>query len=131
MDHSGTTPGPLGRIVTFLRQLGYDAYEKVKVPGKSGAEHVLDIFAQRDDMIVKPAIAIDLVSAEQGKIVGIDKVSQFDAKAYDTGIRNKVLIGLVPISQESRQFALQQRIKLLEEYELENLIRTHGMDLRN
>jgi hypothetical protein len=80
---------------------------------------------------VKPAIAIAVISAEQGQIVGIDKVSQFDAKAFDTGIRNKVLIGLVPISQESRQFAKQQRIKLLEEYELENLIRSWAVDLRS
>jgi CheY-like chemotaxis protein len=131
IDRPSTGSGHSGRIVSFLRQLGYDAYEKVKVPGRSGAEHILDIFAQRDDVIVKPAIAIALVSAEQGQIVGIDKVSQFDAKAFDTGIRNKVLIGLVPISQESRQFAKQQRIKLLEEHELESLMRSWAMDLRS
>jgi CheY-like chemotaxis protein len=128
LSQVSSTAGPIARIVSFLRQRGYDAFERVKIPGKSGAEHILDVFAQRDDVIVKPAIAIAVVSGEQGQqVVGIDKVSQFDSEAFDTGIRNKVLIGLSPVTQEARQFAMQQKIKILEEHDVENLIRSWAM----
>ncbi len=120
----GTSSGPRSQIAAFLRNRGYEVYEKAIVPGKSGADHTFDIFAQRDDLIVKPAIAVAVVNADRGQVVGIDKVSQFDAEAFDSGIRNKVFIGIPQISPEAKQFAKQQRIKIAEEFELEGLIRS-------
>jgi CheY-like chemotaxis protein len=122
MDQMGASSGPRAKIAAFLRNRGYDVFERARVPGKSGAEHTFDIFAQRDDVIVKPAIAIEVVIAEKGQVVGIDKVSQFDAEAFDAGIRNKVFVGIPQIAPEAEQFAKQQRIKTLGEYELAGLI---------
>jgi len=122
LDQIGTSSGPKAKIAAFLRNRGYDVFERAKVPGKSGAEHTFDIFAQRDDVIVKPAIAIEVVTAEKGQVVGIDKLSQFDAEAFDAGIRNKVFVGIPQIASEAEQFAKQQRIKTLGEYELTGLI---------
>lgn len=124
LDQLGASSGPKAQIAAFLRNRGYDVYERAKVPGKSGADHTFDIFAQRDDVIVKPAIAVDVTTGENGQIVGIDKVSQFDAEAFDSGIRNKVFVGIPQVSPEAKQFAKQQRIKVVEEYELEGLIRS-------
>lgn len=124
LDQVGASSGPKAQIAAFLRNRGYDVYERAKVPGKSGADHTFDIFAQRDDVIVKPAIAVAVVTGENGQIVGIDKMSQFDAEAFDSGIRNKVFVGIPQVSPEAKQFAKQQRVKVVEEYELEGLIRS-------
>jgi hypothetical protein len=118
LDQIGTSSGPKAQIAAFLRNRGYDVYERALIPGKSGAGYTFDIFAQRDDVIVKPAIVVAVVIAEKGQVVGIDKVSQFDAEAFDAGIRNKVFVGIPQIGPEARQFAKLQRIKLLEEYEV-------------
>jgi CheY-like chemotaxis protein len=122
LDKVRTSSDPRSKIAEFLRGRGYEVYEKAIIPGKSGAEHTFDIFAQRDDVIVKPAIAVAVVNADKGQVVGIDKVSQFDAEAFDSGIRNKVFIGIPQISPEAKQFAKQQRIKITEGDELKGLI---------
>lgn len=124
LDQVGASSGPKAQIAAFLRNRGYEVYEKARVPGKSGAEHVFDIFAQRDDVIVKPAIAVAVVTDDRGQVVGIDKVSQFDAAAFDSGIRNKVFVGIPQVGPEAKQFAKQQRIKILEQQELDVLIRS-------
>ncbi len=124
LDQVGASSGTRAQIAAFLRNRGYDVHEKAKILGKSGAEHAFDIFAQRDDVIVKPAIVVAVATAADGQVVGIDKVSQFDAEAFDSGIRNKVFVGIPQISPEAKQFAKQQRIKAVEEYELEGLIRS-------
>jgi len=41
-------------------------------------------------------------------------VSQFDTKAYDTGIRDKILIATSKLSPAARQLAKQQGIKVIE-----------------
>lgn len=122
LDQMGASSGAKGRIAAFLKSRGYDVYDRVKIPGKSGAEHIFTLFAQRDDVIVKPAIAVEVVIDDKVQVVGIDKLSKFDGETFDAGIRNKVFVGIPKISDEVRQFAKQQRIKALDEYELLGLI---------
>jgi len=119
---SGTFSWPQGKIATYLSSKGYEVHENAKIKGKSGAEYTFDIFAQRDDVIIKPAIVVSVLSVEDKLAVGIDKISQFDAETFDAGLRNRVVIGIPQISPEAKQFARQQRIKLLEESELRAII---------
>ena len=44
----------------------------------------------------------------------LDKVFDFDAKAYDIVIHDKVFIAAPGLSQEAKQFAERQRIKVFE-----------------
>ena len=120
----GASTGPRGQIAAYLWGRGYEVHEDARIQGKSGAEHAFDIFAQRDDVIIKPAIAVAVVTVGKGQAVGIDKISQFDAEAFDAGIRNKVVIGIPQISPEAKQFTRQQRIKVVEESELAGLLHT-------
>jgi DNA-binding response OmpR family regulator len=110
-----------GELAAFLRHRGYEVFEKARIIGKSGAEHIFDIFAQRDDAIIRPTIAITISNADEGPM-GVDKVSQFDAEAYDSGIQNKVIIGIPKVSQEGKQLAKQQRIRAIDEHELTGLL---------
>jgi hypothetical protein len=112
--------GTLSRVVEFLQQRGYEVFEKAKVAGKSGADHIFDVFARRDDVIVKPTIAV-FMAVENGHTTGVDKIAQFDAEAYDAGIRNKSVIGVPRIGPQARQFAKQQRITVLDENEIGSL----------
>lgn len=124
LSELGAQSGPQAQLTEFLRYRGYEVFEKAKVPGKSGAEHIFDIFAQRDDVIVKPTIAVAIATADEGQAVGVGKVAQFDAEAFDAGIRNKVFVAIPQTIPEAKQFARQQRIRVLDEHELEGLIRS-------
>jgi len=104
-------------LLEYLQTQGYEIKEKAKVKGKSGAEHTIDILAARDDSIVVHNIIIGIeVSAQP---IGIDKVFDFDDKAYDIGTHNKLLVAVPGLSQEAMSFARRQRIKVFETPALE------------
>ena len=85
--------------------------------GRSGAEHSIDILATKDEGIVVHNIAIGIeVSAQP---LGIDKVFDFDDKAYDCGIPDKLLIAVPGLTREASRFAQRQRIKVFETEALE------------
>ena len=52
-------------------------------------------------------------------MIELDKVFDFDGRAYDVGIRNKLLIASPGLSREAKQFAEKQRIRVFEVKELE------------
>jgi hypothetical protein len=108
---------PKVRFVEFLRQLGYKVTENARVQGRSGAEHSLDILATRDDGVVTHTIAIGIEIARER--IGLDRVLDFDVKAYDSGIHDKILIIIPELSEEARKFATYQRIKVLEPRDME------------
>ena len=105
------------KLVDYLKQLGYQVEEDAKILGRSGAEHKLDILASRDDGLVTHHIAIGIEVEE--KPVELDKVFDFDDKAYDAGILDKVFIAVPELSREAKQFAQRQRIRVFEVKELE------------
>ena len=99
-------------LIEYLKQLGYQVKENAEVEGKSGAIHNIGILATRDDGILIQDIAIRVEVEEEP--VGLDKVFAFDNKAYDTGIRHKVLIAFPRLTLQARQFAERQRIRVFE-----------------
>ena len=121
VNHSGSVAANArSLIVRFLRNRGYEVYERALILGKSGIEHIFDIFARRDDKIVVPTVAIG-IGSETGQTVGLDELSKFDAAAFDAGIRNKVFLGLSEISMQAKQFATQQKIDIIEQQDLRKL----------
>jgi hypothetical protein len=46
--------------------------------------------------------------------MGLDRVFDFDDRAYDAGILDKVLIAVPGLTKEARQFARRQGIKVFE-----------------
>ena len=104
-------------LMEYLKQLGYEVKENAEVKGRSGATHNIDILATRDDGIILHHIAIGIEVA--GEPVGLDKVFDFDDKAYDIGILDKVFIAVPGLTQEASQFAQRQRIRVFEVKRLE------------
>jgi hypothetical protein len=109
-----------GQFIHFLRNHGYEVTENAKVSGtsRSGAEHQLDILAQRDDGLIAYTVGIDILIDSAGREIELDKVFAFDSKIFDMGIHDKVLIAVPNLSAEARQYAQQQRIKIIEEKDL-------------
>ena len=101
-------------FVEYLRSLGYRVDEKARIQGRSEAEYTLDILAQRDDGFIIHTVGIDTIIAAVEDNVGLDSVTSFDAKAYDIGLHEKVLLISPNLSKEAGQFARQQRIKVIE-----------------
>jgi hypothetical protein len=111
---------PKLRFVEFLKQHGYKVAENARVRGRSGAEHSLDILATRDDGVITHTLAIGIEIARER--IGLDRILDFDVKAYDSGIHDKILIAIPELGEEARKFASYQRIKVLEPRDLEILL---------
>jgi predicted RNA-binding Zn-ribbon protein involved in translation (DUF1610 family) len=113
--------GPKAHLIDFLKNRGYEVTERARITGKSksGAEHMLDILARRDDGLVAHTVGIGIVIDCRGRDIGLDEVFAFDDKAYDLGINDKVLLVSPRLSAEAKQFAQRQRIKILEGKDLE------------
>jgi len=109
-------------IVRFLRNRGYEVYEMAKISGKSGTEHVFDIYARRDDKIITPTIAVAIAGDPSGQPIDANDIAQFDSAAYDAGIRNKAFLGIPKVTEQAKQVARQQKIEILEWQDLGRLV---------
>jgi general secretion pathway protein E len=131
---------PKGWLKWLLEKRGYSVDEKVKVTGRSGAEHILDLYAQKDDGIINHKLAACVIMNEDVFNNDVNEVMQFDTAAYDANIRDKVLVSVPALTKEARQFAEYQHIKILEakdladfssRYEADNAARDLGVLLNN
>jgi hypothetical protein len=119
---------PKLRFVEFLKQHGYKVVENARVRGRSGAEHSLDILATRDDGVITHTVAIGIEIARER--IGLDRILDFDVKAYDSGIHDKILIAIPELGEEARKFASYQRIKVLEPKDLEIVLTSRAQPPR-
>jgi predicted ATP-grasp superfamily ATP-dependent carboligase len=114
------------RFVDFLKSQGYEVVEGARVNGttKSGAKHLLDILAQRTDGLVTYTVGVGVLVDSQGHEVSLADVFAFDNKVYDLGIHDKVLLVVPKLSLEASRFAHQQRIKIIEEKDIELILKS-------
>jgi hypothetical protein len=115
--------GPKGWLRWLLEKKGYRVEEKYKLKGRSGAEHILDFYAQKDDGIMNHSIAACVIANEDNQ--DANAVIKFDSATYDVGIRDKVIISVPKLSKEARQFADYQRVKILEAKDLADFSRQY------
>jgi hypothetical protein len=110
---------PKRQLIECLRHLGYDVQESVKVQGKSGATHTIDLLASIEDPLIKHRVAIGILAASSREAeVNIDSLFSFDSKIYDTGINKKMVIAVPGLNSEAASFAERQNIRV---YNLEQL----------
>ena len=104
-------PGTKTELAQSLKKLGYEVEQNTTVTGKSGAKYSFDILASYSDGLVTQKIGIDVITGDE---LSLSQISLFDAKAYDVGIREKVLLTTGEPSPEAKQFAQQQRIRIVK-----------------
>lgn len=113
------------RFVDFLKKQGYEVVESANVNGttKSGAKHFIDILARRDDGLTTYTIGVGiLISSSRAQEINLAEVFAFDNKVYDLGIHDKVLLVVPGLDDEASRYARQQRIKIIEEKDLETIL---------
>jgi hypothetical protein len=111
---------PKVQFLEFLSRHGYQITENARVKGRSGAEHSIDILATRDDGVITHNIAIG-VEISRDKI-RLDRIMDFDVKAFDSGVHDKVLIIIPALGEEAERFARYHNIKVLEPRDLETVL---------
>lgn len=111
---------PKPQLIEFLKQCGYQVVENATVKGRSGASHRIDLLATRDDGIITYTIAIGIKVA--GEKIELGEIFDFDDKAYDIGIHDKILVVVPELGREAEKFASQQRIKVLEVRDLDTIL---------
>ncbi|MHC1578726.1 MAG: TackOD1 domain-containing metal-binding protein [Dehalococcoidia bacterium] len=111
---------PKVRFVQFLKQHGYKVTENARVKGRSGAEHNIDMLATRDDGVVTHNVAIGVEIARDR--IGLDRIMDFDVKAFDSSVHDKVLITIPALGEEAAKFATYQGIRVLEPKDLEMVL---------
>ncbi len=110
-----------GQVKEYLERQGYQVTEMAKLRGKSGVEHTFAMLAQRDDGFVDYEIAINIIT-DDDKEAELTTAFNLANKAYDTGIRDKALIAPIGLSQETKEFAQKQRIKIFDKEQTEALL---------
>jgi general secretion pathway protein E len=109
------------RVVKYLEGQGYQATIKAKLRGQSGIEHIFDVLAQRDVGFTTQVIAICIVTSGD-KEAETTAIFNFANKAYDTNIKDRVLITASKVDPEIQQLAQKQRIKIIDEERIESLL---------
>jgi hypothetical protein len=111
---------PKSQLMQFLHEQGYEVEENAKIEGRSEAKHTFDMLATRNIGVLTHHVAIGIEIAASK--VELNRMFDFDDKAYDCGINYKVLIAIPGITPEAGRFAARQRIKVLDSTELGALL---------
>jgi general secretion pathway protein E len=109
------------RVKEYLEQQGYEVTEAAKLIGKSGIEHTFDMIARRDDGLTSYTVAIGIVAAGDRQVEA-ETVFSLANEAYDCGILDRILVAVPEISQEAKQLAAKQRIKVIDGDRVERLL---------
>jgi len=109
------------QIKKYLEKQGYAITEGAKLLGNSGIEHTFDMLAQRDDGFTSYNIAIG-IAAGGDREMEVGTIFSLANKAYDCGILDRILIAIPELSQETKQLARKQRIKVIDGEQIEQLL---------
>jgi general secretion pathway protein E len=109
------------QIREYLEQQGYEVTDGARMLGKSGIEHTFDMLARRDDGLTSYNIAIG-IAAGGDREIEVGTIFSLANKAYDCGILDRILIAVPELSQETKQLASKQRIKVIDGERIDQLL---------
>ena len=109
------------RISEYMKGQGYKVTSKASVRGQSGVEHVFDVLARRDDGFTIRTIALGIAKGGDSQAEA-SAIFDFANKAFDTSIKERVLIAIPRMGPESKKLADKQRIKVFDEEKLDILL---------
>jgi len=102
LDHKGL-------IIEHLERKGYRVTENAVIKGRSGARHILEFHAQKDDDITNHQLAACILkndgkTGDSGNTCDnvTNRVVQFDKRTYDVGITDKVIIAVPRLSKAAK-----------------------------
>ncbi|MDD4794488.1 MAG: GspE/PulE family protein [Dehalococcoidales bacterium] len=108
-------------VIRYFKARGFEVTVNAQLKGKSGVKHTFNILAQRDDRFTQQAIAILVLENDPPEAIeGL--VFDFANKAFDTGIKYRMLFSENKIPDDIKEVAQKQRIKVIEGKEIDTLI---------
>jgi general secretion pathway protein E len=109
------------QIRDYLEQQGYAVTEGAKRVGKSGIEHTFDMLAQRNDGFTSHTIAIGIGACGERE-TEVGAIFSMANKAYDCSILDRILVAIPELSEESKELARKQRIKVIDGEQIGQLL---------
>jgi len=109
------------RVKEYFQAKGYEVTEEAELVGKSNVVHTFDMLAQMDDGFNSYIIAVCIIRGGDSK-TEVETIFQFANKAYDCGILDRVLVAAPALSQQAKQLAHKQRIKVIDGELVEQLL---------
>lgn len=110
---------PKNRIAEFLRRDGYEVETNVKVTGRSGAEHEIDLLATKHSGPFEHRIVVGFATADQE--VDSEEVIKLYAKGYDINAQDIILVALPRLSADALHFAQHYRLRVFEAEDLDKI----------
>ncbi len=109
----GKIPELLIECKEYLKTQGYFVNDDVKLLGKSGIHHTFDMVAEKNDGISNYSVCI-CFNQENNPESEANIIYSFANKAFDTGIKNRLLISLPTLNNKLKHFATGQRITVVD-----------------
>ncbi len=109
------------RVIRYLENQGYQVSVDAQRQGKSGILHTFDMLAESDNDLAPTIMAICIIMGGD-KELEASAIFNFANKAYDTGIKDRVLIAVPRINPEAKRLAGVQRIKVVDEEKIETFM---------
>jgi hypothetical protein len=110
---------PRSQIEDFLVHEGYEIQSEVKLTGRSGAVHEIDLLATKNSGTFEHRIVVGFAFSDTE--VDSEEVIKLYAKAYDVNAQDIVMVALPRLSEDALQFAHHYRIKVLDSEDLEHI----------
>jgi hypothetical protein len=111
---------PKRRILEYLVNEGYEIQSAVKIAGKSGAKHEVDVYATKKKGLIEHKLIVGISSAENE--VGQDDVLRLYAKRVDIEADDAILVAIPKLSSVARSFADHYDIKYVEAVQLKEAV---------
>ena len=111
---------PKRRILDYLINEGYEIQSSVKVPGKSGAKHEVDVYATKKTGFLEHKLIVGIASAEEE--VGQNEVLKLYAKRVDIEADDAILVAIPKLNEVARNFAEHYKIKYVESVRLKDAV---------
>jgi hypothetical protein len=109
-------------VCDFLRDNGFHVESPAFVKGKSGANHVFDIAAFKDE-ITRKVTVIDLATSMKGAVPEQPVIALF-AKIYDVSPNQAYLIAIPELSENGKKMAELYNIQVVEAKTQKETIKT-------
>jgi predicted RNA-binding Zn-ribbon protein involved in translation (DUF1610 family) len=118
-ERSRTGGVPRGQIEDFLIHEGYEVQTDVKVAGRSGAVHEIDLLATKTSGTFEHRVVVGFATSDTE--IDSEEVIKLYAKAYDVNAQDIVLVAVPRLSEDAVQFANHYRIKVLSTADLDRI----------
>lgn len=109
------------KVTEYFKARGFEITNNAHLKGKSGIDHTFNFLAQRDDGFTQQVIAILVIEVDSPREIE-ELVFDFANKAFDTGIKYRMLFSRTELPRNIKEGALKQRIKVVENKEIDALL---------